>query len=287
MLNREKIVLSFIRNANKSVSRFQLMKWLFLFSRQHKLTKFNHFYKFVPYKYGPFSFTLNHELEKLINTRYISVDTKNRMSLSGEVGVPAIDGELELEISIFLRKYATLTNKELTKKVYKTYPWFTVNALNPKLRLQKLPTAKNAIYTIGYERLLVDELFDILLNKGIGTFIDIRNNPISRRYGFHKSTLSKICNNLNIEYRHFPELGIPLTLRTPLNTKEDYRKLFGKYKKNVLAKENKVVEEVTSLIETKPSVLACMEADLHLCHRMPLGKIIAEKTELPIIDLRR
>jgi uncharacterized protein (DUF488 family) len=287
MLNREKIVLSFIRNAKKPVSRFQLMKWLFLFGQQHKLTKFNHFYKFVPYKYGPFSFTLNHELEKLINTRYISVDKKKRMSLSGEVEAPAIDGELSLEISIFLKKYTTLTNKELTKKVYKTYPWFTVNALDPKLRLQKLPTAKKAIYAIGYESLLVDEFFDILLSKGIGTFIDIRNNPISRRFGFHKSTLSKICKNLNIDYYHFPTLGIPSTLRTPLNTKEDYRKLFRKYRNNILATENKVVEEVTTLIETEASVLVCMEAEFRLCHRMPLSKIIAEKTELPIIDLRR
>jgi uncharacterized protein (DUF488 family) len=287
MLNREKIVLSFLRNAKKPVSKFQLMKWLFLFGQQHKLTKFNHFYKFVPYKYGPFSFTLNHELEKLINTRYISVDTKNWMSLSGEVEAPNIDGELALEISIFLRKYTTLTNKELTKKVYKTYPWFTVNALDPKLRLQKLPTAKKAIYTIGYESLLVDEFFDIFLRKGIGTFIDIRNNPISRRFGFHKSTLSKICKNLNVDYHHFPKLGIPSSLRTPLNTKEDYRKLFTKYKNNILSTENKIVEEVTKLIETKPSVLVCMEADFRMCHRMPLGKIIAEKTELPIIDLRK
>jgi uncharacterized protein (DUF488 family) len=287
MLNREKIALSFIRSANRPVSRFQLMKWLFLFGQQHKLIKFNHFYKFVPYKYGPYSFTLNHELEKLINTSYISVDTKNRMSISEEIKAPAINGELALEISIFLRKHTPLTNKELTKKVYKTYPWFTVNALNPKLRLQKLPTAKKAVYTIGYESLLVDEFFDILLSKGIGTFIDIRNNPISRRFGFHKSTLSKICKNLKIDYHHFPKLGIPSALRTTLNTKEDYRKLFRKYKNNILATENKVVEEVTKLIETKPSVLACMEADFRSCHRMPLGKIIAEKTELPIIDLRK
>ena len=287
MLNREKIVLSFIRNAKKTVSKFQLMKWVFLFGQKHNLTKFNHFYKFVPYKYGPFSFTLNHELEKLINTRYISVDTKKRMSLSGEVEGPTIDGELSLEISIFLKKYKTLTDKELTEKVYKTYPWFTVNALDPKLRLQKLPTAKKAVYTIGYEGLLVDEFFDILLSKGIKTFIDIRNNPVSRRFGFHRSTLSNICKNLNIEYHHFPKLGIPSTLRAPLETKEDYRKLFKKYKNNMLSTENKVVEEATKLIETKPSVLVCMESDFRLCHRMPLGKIISEKTELPIIDLRR
>lgn len=286
MLNREKIVLSFIRNANKPVSRFQLMKWLFLFSQQLNLTQNNHFYKFVPYKYGPFSFTLNHELEKLINTSYISVNTRSWISLSGEVEVPAIDSELELEINMFLKKYTTLTNKELKKEVYKTYPWYTVNALNPKLRLQKLPTVKKAIYTIGYERLLVDEFFNILLSKGIGTFIDIRKNPISRRFGFHKSTLSKICRNLDIEYHHFPELGIPSTLRTSLNTKEDYSRLFRKYK-NIIAKENKVIKQVTRLIETKPSVLACMEADFHLCHRKPLSKIIAKNTELPIIDLRK
>ena len=286
MLNREKIVLSFIRNANKPVSKFQLMKWLFLFSQQLNLTKNNHFYKFVPYKYGPFSFTLNHELEKLINTSYVSVNTRSWISLSEEVEVPAIDSDLDLEINIFLKKYTTLTNKELKKEVYKTYPWYTVNALNPKLRLQKLPTAKKAIYTIGYEKLLVDEFFNILLSKGIGTFIDIRKNPVSRRFGFHKSTLSKICRSLDIEYHHFPELGIPSTLRTSLNTKEDYSRLFRKYK-NIISKENKVIKQVTRLIETKPSVLACMEADFHLCHRKPLGKIIAKNTELPIIDLRK
>ncbi len=287
MLNREKIVLSFIRNAKKPVSRFQLMKWLFLFDQQHKLNKFNHFYKFVPYKCGPYSFTLNHELEKLINTKYISVDTKKRLSLTGKVQAPAIDGELSLEISIFLKKYISLTKKELTELVYKTYPWFTVNALDPNLRLQELPTAKKAIYAIGYESLLVDEFFDLLLSKGIRTFIDIRNNPVSRRFGFHKSALSKICKNLNIDYHHFPTLGIPSSLRTSISTQKDYITLFRKYRKNMLASEKKVIEEVTKLIETEPSVLVCMEADFQLCHRMPLSKIIAEKTELPIIDLRR
>jgi len=117
-------------------------------------------------------------------------------------------------------------------------------------------------------------------------FENILRLLISRRFGFHKSTLSKICRNLDIEYHHFPELGIPSTLRTSLNTKEDYSGLFRKYK-NIIAKENKVIKQVTRLIETKPSVLACMEADFHLCHRKPLGKIIAKKTELPIIDLRK
>jgi len=69
MLIRQKVILSLIdQMGNQSpsgnhgkVSRLQLVKWAFLLENERKMKTF---YQFVPYHYGPFSFTLYHELGK-------------------------------------------------------------------------------------------------------------------------------------------------------------------------------------------------------------------------------
>ena len=111
--------------------------------------------------------------------------------------------------------------------VYRKYPWFTMNSDVLQKRTVKRPKAEPAVYTkIGYEGLMVDSLLDILLRKGISRLVDVRCNPIARRYGFHRSTLMGLCADLGIEYVHVASLGVPSAWRVNLSDSESGESLF-------------------------------------------------------------
>jgi uncharacterized protein (DUF488 family) len=126
----------------------------------------------------------------------------------------------------------------------------------------------------------------MLLEAGIKQVVDVRHNPISRRYGFHKSTLSRLCQKLNIKYRHVPEVGIPSELRANLRQPSDYIPLFQNYEREVLRAQPSAIKKIASWIKSQPSVLVCMEANPDSCHRSHLAAQIARHTQLMIQDLR-
>ena len=147
------------------------------------------------------------------------------------------------------------------------------------------PVAPLAVYTAGYERLLIDGFLNMLVQYGINCLIDVRNNPVARRYGFHKNTLARLCRSLDIDYVHVPELGINSQYRRNLRTLDDYQAIFTKYKAVTLKVEFNAIDKVTKLVREKPSVLVCMEADPAYCHRTLLAKHISDKTSLPVKHL--
>jgi hypothetical protein len=84
-------------------------------------------------------------------------------------------------------RHRSVTTSAMIDSVYLAYPWFTLNSEAIQRRAVTRPTADPAVYTVGYEGIMVDMLTDRLLRKGIGRLIDVRSNPIARRYGFHKA----------------------------------------------------------------------------------------------------
>ena len=293
MLIRQKVILSLIDQmsgrmsdeTHGKVSRLRLVKWAFLLEKEAKMKTF---YQFVPYHHGPFSFTLYHELETLRRNGYIrfcpSEDGIQRVS---DVPIPPIDCVLESEISDFSRKYRSLSTEELINRVYSDYPWFTINAKESENRKEERPKGKCAVYTAGYEGLHIDGFLNILLQSGIQQVIDVRCNPVSRRYGFHKSTLSRLCQRLDITYKHVPEVGIPSELRANLRQPSDYMRLFQNYKQKILSRQQDLVKRIASWMVSQPSVLVCMEANPISCHRSRLAEQIANHTRLTINHLRR
>ena len=292
MLIRQKVILSLIDQMSDQmpdgtqgkVSRLQLVKWAFLLEKEAKMKTF---YQFVPYHYGPFSFTLYHELEALIRNSYITEPSKDKIQRSSDVATPPITPALKNEINDFSRKYRSLSTEELVAHVYSHYPWFTINAKKSQHRKEKRPKGKCAVYTAGYEGLHIDGFLNMLLKFGIQQVIDVRCNPVSRRYGFHKSTLLKLCKGLDLQYRHVPEVGIPSEFRVDLRQPSDYMKLFQNYKKQVLTAQQDVIKKIADWVVFQPSVLVCMEANPCFCHRSHLAERIANHTKLTINHLRR
>lgn len=70
--------------------------------------------------------------------------------------------------------------------------------------------------------------------KGIAALIDVRANPVSRKYGFARSSLSDIAGKLDIDYTHIPELGISSKDRSQLCDFDSYQELLDRYERKTL-----------------------------------------------------
>ena len=268
-------------------SLIRLVKTAFLYKQSATPLKLKTFYEFVPYKFGPFSFNLINEIKGLIRNGYLVKVSDKLIRINNEVSIPGIDFQLKQEIKYFINKYSEFSNKELLGFVYSHYPWFTINATDPNKQLLTRPIAIPSIYVAGYERMQVDGFLNLLLRKGIQQVIDVRANPVSRQYGYHKTTFSKLCDNVSINYLHFPELGIPSEKRYNLNELSKLYNLLEWYKDNVIKTQKRSIKLVEQELYKKPSVLLCMEADPMICHRLQLACILSENTGLDIYDLRR
>jgi uncharacterized protein (DUF488 family) len=287
MLNRQKCLLHMIERAGRAVGHLELTKWAFLVARETQSGGGTTFYDFVPYLYGPFSFTLFREADGLVRDGYLreAADGKAWERIDDACGdMGDLPCGIRSDAARVVERFGGLRPEELVDYVYTEFPWYTTNSRIKRLAERK--QAKLAVYTVGYERWSVDRLLDELMLAGISRIIDVRSNPVARRYGFHKSTLGRVANKVGVEYTHVPEVGIPSQLRRDLQNKEDYDRLFDHYANVLLPSRPKAVRRVSDLVTQKASVLLCMEADPAFCHRTRLAQTIASMTHLPVRDIR-
>lgn len=289
LLNRQKCILYMVEWARRPVSRLALTKWAFLLAREMPSGGGSSFYDFLPYQYGPFSFTLFREADKLVRDGYLrEAKIGQRDAWETVPDVAADTGSLPRPVRSdaerVVERFADTADSDLIDHVYEHFPWYTANS--QIRRLAQRGVAAVAVYTVGYEGCSIDRLLDVLMRTGIHRIIDVRRNAVSRRYGFHGSSLARICGKVDIDYAHVPEVGIPTALRRDLRGPADYAKLIEEYARGLLPEKTGAVAEVCRLLSERPSALMCMEADPALCHRSRLADTIATMTHLPVRHIR-
>ena len=77
MLKRERIILNLLSRVAKPLSRTVFVKLVFLLRHETALKDMPSFYDFVPYNFGPFSFTLYWELERLQQNGYVTTQQEH------------------------------------------------------------------------------------------------------------------------------------------------------------------------------------------------------------------
>jgi uncharacterized protein (DUF488 family) len=266
------------------------VKLAFLLRQETDLGKDCSFYDFVPYKYGPFSFALYRELSTLRHDGYVTPNEKHIalcMQTAGlvEEKIDELPTAFQEAVDKVFTRYERKSQAELVKDVYARYPWYATKSelINwlPK-SLVRAKKADPAVYTAGYEGKSVDAFFDHLLRNGIRLILDVRANPISRRYGFSKKQLSEIAERLKLGYRHMPDLGIPSKYRVDLTDFDSYQRLLKKYEKEKLPKLVVEIDEVGKLMKETPTVMVCVEKDFRRCHRSRLADAVSRKTGLQV-----
>ena len=112
------------------------------------------------------------------------------------------------------------------------------------------------VVTIGYEQRSLEAYLNELLRAGVTLVFDVRRNPLSRKYGFSKGTLSNACEGLGIAYAHVPELGIASEDRRGLTTQADYDGLFASYEQE-FGVDFLIQKSINHVIDSKLQVGKC------------------------------
>lgn len=101
VLNRQKALLMILQQVGGIASSVQMMKWAFLLSCETPSHGGKTFYQFIPYRYGPYSFTLNQETDSLIRNGYLEKGTDNhwRLTLLGESLDTTLPGDVSKEVN--------------------------------------------------------------------------------------------------------------------------------------------------------------------------------------------
>jgi len=182
-----------------------------------------------------------------------------------------------------------MDGNDLMKNTFTNFTYYSINSttaerLLTKEQLNKVNTYRPALtnitlFTIGYEGISLEAYLNKLVKNDIKVLVDVRNNPMSQKFGFSKSQLIRYCESLNIEYIHFADVGIESEYRQELKEQNDYDNLFNNYKKKTMPKTISTKEKILALLKEKNRIaLTCFEANICQCHRKHLAEAI---TKLP------
>ncbi len=271
------------------LDKIRLHKLLFLFTNKQGKAE----YDFIPYKFGCYSYSANADMMAMVKRGFLNENEKSFMlkDLAENSGawktdylkqLKPTDLKLLLEIKA---SYGNMSGTALMKHTYINFPFFATrsevaeNILTTE-ELQRVSTAKpkgnkSVLFTIGYEGISLEEYLVRLLRNDVRVLVDVRNNPLSMKYGFSKVQLKKYCASLGIDYVHIPEVGIHSNQRQKLKTQSDYDKLFEAYRINNLSKTTNSQNEILKLLQQHHRIaLTCFEANICQCHRKHLAEAI-------------
>lgn len=286
--SREQVILRLVKMRGGKVGRLDLIKLLFLARENLDGDCRGAFYGFVPYKFGPYSFAASRDLGRLAELGYLTFPDERTVKLT-DVGTAEDhkmkSGAVAQALAFTDMRTRSLDTEQLLDKVYREHPWFTLNTVRTGWNPPPRPVAAPAIYTVGYAGRQIDDFLNLLLANGIARLIDVRSNPVARRYGFHRSTLSALCGHVGIDYAHRPEFGIPGELRRDLDSPAAYAKLFDSYCRETLPKVAGEIEELAVEMGKTPSALMCAEENPEHCHRSHLAAAVAGITGMAVRDI--
>jgi len=283
--SRQQLLLQLLDVLGGACPSVDFQKILFLYCQQ---SESGQPYDFVPYKFGPFSFTSYEDRKKLAAKGLISAD-EGQWKLT-KMGAALVEDEVDMFLSFFVAKLGSERGDELIAKTYRNYPYYAtrseiaerVLALEPEalasIRAAQGIAPDNKLFTIGYEGRSLEEYLNLLLRASVTILCDVRRNPLSRKYGFSKKTLMSACENVGIRYEHLPELGIDSEQRRDLRTQADYDVLFDDYRQHSLPKLSPTLATIQQWIEDGHAVaLTCYEHLVQQCHRGCVAEALRSK----------
>jgi hypothetical protein len=275
LLDRQRQLLALLDALGGRAGNTDFQKLLFLYCQEPDS---NAGYEFVPYKFGAFSFTSCADRRKLIE-RGVLADDENNWRLTDK-GRRILGGTPELHLSVFARRHRSLRGDALVAETYRRFPYYATRSEianrvlhGDAVALQRIRAARPtptvaAVITIGYEGRTLERYLNELLQSGVTLLCDVRRNPISRKYGFSKSSLATGCAGVGIRYEHLPELGIASEQRQSLETQADYDALFADYERTSLPQQGQALATIQGWVGSGQSVaLTCYELLPQQCHR--------------------
>jgi len=281
MFYRRKIILALLQLFDNELDKIRLQKLLFLFTQRQQKAE----YDFIPYKFGCYSYSANADLTTMVNKGMLTETESNFKSNEKTDYLKALKEADKKQLQEIKQLYGKMTVNALMKHTYINFPYWATKSIMAeniltsdefeKVNKSKPKSNKTVLFTIGYEGISLEEYLNRLLKNDVKILVDVRNNPLSMKYGFSKSQLKRYCENLGIQYMHFPEVGIQSNQRQELNNQTDYDKLFTVYRESNLTKTIPTQTVILNLLKQyKRIALTCFEANICQCHRKYLAEAI-------------
>ena len=293
MFKRQIILLALLEEFGGELPSTELMKYLFLLTRNQVKKS----YHFVPYKFGCFSFQAYSDKRTLIHKGVLKDTDEWKLTNNQREFADLLSKEENFLIKDIKDNFGHFKGEDLIKFVYLKYPYYAIKSeiLDEVLNKSEVTRIKRhapkksgyALFTIGYEGRSLEEYINCLIKEDIRILCDLRKNPLSRKYGFSKTTLKKSLESIGINYIHFPGLGISSEKRENLNTPDDYNRLLNRYDKDILDNRNDLLKTIYQLLQkNKRIALTCFEKDPNFCHRSRVAKAVSRLTiNIPVKNL--
>ncbi len=286
LFERQRLLLTFLEGLGGFVGNTDFQKLLFLYTHEVESTPT---YEFVPYRFGAFSFSSYADKRRMVAAGLVVDDDQNWCLTEAGRQMARRRAVEPLRVARFCRERSTLRGDALILDQYRRFPYFASRSeivsrmsLEPdvKKRITEATPARGrpGLLTIGYEGRSLEGYLNCLLRDGVTLLCDVRRNPLSRKYGFSKSTLGKACEGVGIRYEHLPELGIDSEDRRDLKTQADYDALFAEYVRESLPHQGVALARIEGWILAGERVaLTCFEAESCQCHRGCVAQELSQR----------
>ena len=288
MFYRRKVMLGLIEAFDGKLKRTDCQKLLFVFSQ---VTQRN-YYDFFPHHYGCYSIVASYDKECLAQQGFLRAVEDYQLS-TRQSFLSEIRADDRSVINFMAHDMRGVKGKALIRKIYLEYPHFARRSLivsdvldsveAKQMKLWWITDSSPCLFTIGYEGLTIDSFLNALISNNVSAVVDVRNNPVSMKYGFSKTSLERYVNSVDIAYYHFPDLGIPSALRQGLSTPESYKRLFARYAKEMLPKQRQGLQAIQDLQAKHERIaLMCFESDPLSCHRHKITEYLSQSPSFAI-----
>lgn len=285
---RQRSLLALLRALGGKVGKQDFQKLLFLYTLHCRQSGVTPPYDFVPHSYGAFSFTAAADREKLVRRKILADDEWWQLTSDGSRVAANFANR---NTTVFALRNRKLTGDALVAETYRRSPYHASRSRIVDRVLEDDPATRNLIateesvrsvgplITIGYERRSYEDYFNELLQCRVTRLCDVRRNPVSRKWGFSKRTLSDGCRQLGIEYEALPELGIASARRANLNGRSSHDLLFAHYESTTLQTSTDALDRILAWIQAGERVaITCYERNPAECHRSRLVKALAARS---------
>jgi uncharacterized protein (DUF488 family) len=274
-----------VERAGDAINKLRLQKLLFLYGREQS----NPPYDFVPYEYGPFSFTLARDISALEKHCCLAIEGHTLYKRDQQSYEAQLKSPDQSTLGQLWNHYGSWTTDALLQYTYETYPWYAQNSCILQDRLDTSHAVPGAgstaastvscIYTIGYEGRSLEHYLNTLLQHRVGLLCDVRRNASSMKYGFNKRQLASTCAKLSIDYVHLPGLGIATEERRQLKQPSDYEQLFAHYTNRLRTMPKEQLEQRFEQLLHQYSriALTCFERAACWCHRGQLSALLEQR----------
>jgi len=277
LFERQRLLLTLLNALGGTVAHTDFQKLLMLYTLEYETEPS---YDFVPYRFGGFSYSSYADKRRLIEHGLLEEDEHHWVLSERGKQIVQLERNLAPKTALFAQNYAGQRGDALIAKVYRRYPYYATRSeivdrvlsdaeTRALVVAARPPQQEPGLLTIGYEGKSLERYLNQLLKASVSLLCDVRRNPLSRKYGFSKGTLSNACEGVGIRYEHLPELGIASEQRRGLDTQADFDALFADYNRESLPLQGTALAKICRWIEHDGYrvALTCFEEQPCQCHR--------------------